>query len=352
MSNNKKLNSVLAKMVKTIEIAITDGKELPWQSPFYLKNMNRFCNPIRKSLSDNDEGYTYRGIFNALTLYYGCLSAEKRRGIKDHRFVPRFIIFGKNSIKDARCLPNPHRSEKESLYDSILIPVRCPICGMEINPDYNPEEKVSQNNPELIPVPKGFTLGYVINVADTNLVEIGKLPPLESIPEKNDFADIERAEEIINKFPHFVKTTNGNPRYSFKTKTIYMPPKTLAKSESAYYGAYFHELSHQIGDMTEGFATDETIEKYSKEELVAEFSATYVLSELGIVTATCEELKNNEAYIRGWLRALKDDPNMLLIASTKAQQRGKWLLQNGVPKTKIQNQEDFPFLNVPIEIPA
>ena len=66
--------------------------------------------------------------------------------------------------------------------------------------------------------------------------------------------------------------------------------------------------------MTEGFSIRDKIEDYSKEELIAEFTATYVLANLGIVTEQSDEIKNSESYIRGWLKALKDDPNMLFTA--------------------------------------
>lgn len=58
-------------------------------------------------------------------------------------------------------------------------------------------------------------------------------------------------------------------------------------------------------------------EAYSKEELIAEFTAAYLCAETGISNALIEA--NHAAYIQSWLRALKNDKAMLISAAQKAQ---------------------------------
>lgn len=57
-------------------------------------------------------------------------------------------------------------------------------------------------------------------------------------------------------------------------------------------------------------------ENYSREELVAEIGAAMCCGISGIDNTTIE---NSAAYLRGWLRALKDDPRMIVQAAAQAQ---------------------------------
>jgi antirestriction protein ArdC len=56
---------------------------------------------------------------------------------------------------------------------------------------------------------------------------------------------------------------------------------------------------------------------YSKEELVAEFGAAIIGAMLGFDGA--KEIENHAAYLRGWLKPLKDDPTFLASAASAAQ---------------------------------
>ena len=62
---------------------------------------------------------------------------------------------------------------------------------------------------------------------------------------------------------------------------------------------------------------------YSQEELVAEFTAAFLSSETGVLPAT---LDNSTAYIKSWLRVLKNDPKMLVQAIGRAQKATNYIL--------------------------
>lgn len=57
-------------------------------------------------------------------------------------------------------------------------------------------------------------------------------------------------------------------------------------------------------------------EEYSREELVAEIGAAALLNHCGIETGS--SFKNSAAYIKSWLRVLRNDKKMIVSASGAA----------------------------------
>ena len=108
------------------------------------------------------------------------------------------------------------------------------------------------------------------------------------------------------------------------------------KSIEEYYSTAFHEAGHstmkRLGRDVNGFFGDE---EYSKEELVAEMTATMLLAHCGINTTNSEN--NNIAYMRSWLKALKDNTTWLVSACSKAQKATDYILAN---KENIKSKEN------------
>lgn len=101
-----------------------------------------------------------------------------------------------------------------------------------------------------------------------------------------------------------------------------MPLQSAFESPDAYYSTLFHECGHSTGHesrldrkLTGGVTFGDS--DYSKEELIAEFSAAYLCAETGIANDRLET--NQIAYIQGWMRALKNDKTLLVSAAQKAQ---------------------------------
>ena len=92
--------------------------------------------------------------------------------------------------------------------------------------------------------------------------------------------------------------------YNKSQDFVNMPKMETFESSESYYGTLFHELVHSVGHVdrlnrkeiveNKGFRT----EGYAVEELTAEMGASYLKSYAGI---PIEQLKNNTAYIQGWL---------------------------------------------------
>jgi antirestriction protein ArdC len=110
---------------------------------------------------------------------------------------------------------------------------------------------------------------------------------------------------------------------------IKMPEKHTFTTPEEYYSTLFHELSHSTGhqkrlnrkSLTEitGFGSHER----SKEELIAEMSAAFLCAYAGIEQVT---LGNSAAYIAGWLKALKNDKTMLVMASSMGQKAADYII--------------------------
>lgn len=56
-------------------------------------------------------------------------------------------------------------------------------------------------------------------------------------------------------------------------------------------------------------------EVYAKEDLVAEIGAVFLASELQVGIS----FDKSVAYLQGWLRALRNDPKMIIHASAQAE---------------------------------
>ena len=101
-----------------------------------------------------------------------------------------------------------------------------------------------------------------------------------------------------------------------------MPAPESFESPEAFYSVLFHELGHSTGHKSrlarEGVTDPQRFgnHEYSKEELIAEMSASYLAAFAGIDT---EPLVNNSAaYLASWLRVLRKDSRMVVFAAAAA----------------------------------
>ena len=59
-------------------------------------------------------------------------------------------------------------------------------------------------------------------------------------------------------------------------------------------------------------------------ELIAELGSVLLMAELGLPVT--ENLNNHAAYLRNWLKGMKDDPKFIFKASSQASKAVDWLL--------------------------
>lgn len=115
--------------------------------------------------------------------------------------------------------------------------------------------------------------------------------------------------------------------YSPLTDHVQVPEADQFVSTDGRYRTLFHELGHSTGhksrlDRTFGEAFGN--ERYSREELVAELTSAILCDHVGIDSQGdgghdgTDGERQSAAYIKGWLRGLKDDPMALSYAASRA----------------------------------
>ena len=171
---------------------------------------------------------------------------------------------------------------------------------------------------------KTFSMRYfkVFNIAQTEGIEplpVEEFEPTED--QTNEMAKnlstgyLERESITINPF-------GNSASYSPSRDHIEMPSLETFCDSDSYYKTLFHEMAHSTGHETRlkratlmdvAHWGDNT---YSKEELVAEISAMYLVGILGLEPQ--DSTFNSQAYIKGWCKHLKDKSRECVNAMQQA----------------------------------
>jgi antirestriction protein ArdC len=180
-----------------------------------------------------------------------------------------------------------------------------------------------------------FLLRYyrVFNVEQCDGLE-KHLPKVEKPKGKvKKFNPIAEADKIVEGMPKRPKIEhNGSAAcYSPMFDRVKMPVKESFDNPQGYYATLFHELAHSTGHESRegrfaGLKEDAKqfgSEPYAKEELIAEMGAAFLCAISGIDNATVD---NSAAYIKGWLKALKDDHKLVVHAAAAAHRAADFIL--------------------------
>lgn len=142
------------------------------------------------------------------------------------------------------------------------------------------------------------------------------------------FNPIESCEKIVANYRmNGPEIEHGMTRaaYSPSRDKVILPQREAFYSPEEYYTTLFHELGHSTGhetrlnrDMTGMFGDH----SYSKEELIAEFTAAYLANLTGIEHKTEE---NSAAYIQHWIKVLRDNKKYLVSAAAAAQKAANYI---------------------------
>ncbi|MDA2927731.1 zincin-like metallopeptidase domain-containing protein [Acidobacteria bacterium AH-259-G07] len=169
----------------------------------------------------------------------------------------------------------------------------------------------------------------VFNLEQCDDIPAEKVPSLKG---KLDFHPIQRAEKVVQEMPGPPKIERKSRQafYQPSTDTIQMPPTELFRSDEEYYSTLFHEMTHSTGhrsrlhrfdneDLAPFGSTD-----YSREELIAEMGATFLCGHCKIVNRTID---NSAAYIQGWVKRLRNDKKLVVLAGAQAQKAADFILE-------------------------
>ena len=186
-------------------------------------------------------------------------------------------------------------------------------------------KQISDKMYEMFLVPRYYRVFNVEFVKDVEL----KLP--QAMTNTNEV--ITSCQAIIGRIknpPNIDLHRKNSPAYSPKEDKISMPLIDQFNDSLEYYNTLYHELIHATGHENrlnrKGIIDHKPFGTvtYSKEELIAELGASFLCSKSGVNRASL--MKNNAAYIQGWLEKLQDDKKLIFKAATEAKKAVKWIL--------------------------
>lgn len=179
---------------------------------------------------------------------------------------------------------------------------------------FETEETDDEGKPKKVPFLRYYT---VFNASQIEGIEFPAIPSRTG----ESFRPIETAEAVVTGWADCPRIVHGFNRAEYvpALDVIRMPSPTSFDSPSDYYATLFHEMGHATGakhrldrKLSGRFGDD----AYSREELVAEMTAAFLCAHCGIDNST---IGNHAAYLAGWLKALKADPKLVVLAAGQAQ---------------------------------
>ena len=147
---------------------------------------------------------------------------------------------------------------------------------------------------------------------------------------------VQSAEDIVNAYyqeagaPALNIMPSDKAFYSPACDSVTVPERKQYNEIAEYYSTLFHETVHSTGHKSRldrfktGAAAAFGSNEYSREELVAEIGAAYLVHRSGI---ECEKAFNNSvAYLQGWIKHLTDKPREFATAAAQAEKAVRWIL--------------------------
>lgn len=154
------------------------------------------------------------------------------------------------------------------------------------------------------------------------------------------FPLIEKAEEIVLKSGAVVRHGYDAAFYIPMRDEIYLPSPGMFCGVQEYYSTLFHELVHWTGHETRlsRFKKEEVrafrSQEYSCEELTAELGSAFICSRLGISSES--SLRNSAAYLKGWLKYIKDDSRGFVYACQRASKASDYVFELAMAESQYE----------------
>ena len=161
--------------------------------------------------------------------------------------------------------------------------------------------------------------------------QIENLPPLEHA-QPQQWEASERAERLLQASGANIEHRSGDRAfYRLNDDKIVLPRQEQFRTPEAYYSTAMHELGHWTGHkdrlnrdtLQQGVKDGFGSETYAKEELRAEMTSMTVNGTLGLP----HDPERHAAYVGGWIKALKDNPDEIRHAARDAGAAADYILQ-------------------------
>lgn len=196
--------------------------------------------------------------------------------------------------------------------------------------------------------------------------DCGIVPDDDHKPEPEKPVDqteaMDRAERLINNYAGQLKggISFGGDRAFYRPSSdeIHLPRRQDFKNQPMFFSTAFHEMTHSTGHESRlarkgviecnGFGS----QTYSKEELVAEMGAAFMMGYMGI--ATEGTLNNSAAYLASWASSIRGNKTLrekVIFATNDAKAAFGLLLSympveapegKEIPKEKEPTEEPKP----------
>lgn len=176
-------------------------------------------------------------------------------------------------------------------------------------------EKVKQ----IIPMIKSYN---VFNINQTTLTD-------NEIIDNKETKELKHIENVKSFFDNLdFLSVKESPKGAFYVPTldyIGIPNKNNFDSIESFYATLGHEFIHSTGHTSRlNRELSQKKESYAFEELIAEIGAIFLMAHLGLED---EAIQNNSgAYLKSWLKALKDDKKYLWKAGAEASKAFEYLI--------------------------
>ncbi|RWX68861.1 zincin-like metallopeptidase domain-containing protein [Mesorhizobium sp. M2A.F.Ca.ET.039.01.1.1] len=172
--------------------------------------------------------------------------------------------------------------------------------------------------PQAVPFFKRFT---VFNVAQCEGLPEQLYSQPEPLPEREI---IPQAEALMRGSGADIRIGGDRAFYMPAADFVQLPPQPAFFEPVNYYRTVLHELGHWTGHPTRlarDFSGSFGTKTYAREELVAELSAAFTCSSLGI-----EPTVRHADYIASWLAVLREDNRAIFRAASLASKATDFLL--------------------------
>ncbi len=163
-----------------------------------------------------------------------------------------------------------------------------------------------------------------------------------SVQIHNDLQPDKWAEQILLDYINrsgvkLRKQQSDKAYYNPAIDEIVIPEINQFSELSEFYGTAYHEVAHSTGHPSRLNRLIDIAkfgsESYSKEELIAELSASYLVNYAGLETPS--SFANSASYISGWLSALKNDKRLVISAAGKAETAVRLILEENEKEDEI-----------------
>lgn len=180
----------------------------------------------------------------------------------------------------------------------------------------------------------------VFNVEQCEGIPAEKIPPTS----QRKHEPIAEAEAVVKGYenPPSIGHGGNEAYYNRFDDHVQVPPPENFKTGEGYYSTLFHELGHSTRheNRLNREGKEKGKESGAMEELVAEMTAAFLAAHCGFTEM--EQPENHVAYIASWLKALQNDPKMVVFAASKAQKAAEYILgkiAKEAPKEDAEEKE-------------